>query len=242
MSGTPVSKPEERRIPRHIAIIMDGNGRWAKARGKQRIAGHREGVKAVREIVEVCGELGVKYLTLYTFSTENWNRPRSEVSALMKLLLVTIGREVTSLDRNNVRLSVIGNLDDLKEAPRDAMKKAVERLAGNDGLHLVLALSYGGRREIVDTVNKLLKSGRSHVSEEEFGQALYTAGIPDPDLLIRTSGEYRLSNFLLWQTAYSEIVITETLWPDFRREALMEALDLYSRRDRRFGKTRSEAT
>lgn len=233
-------KPEIE-VPRHIAIIMDGNGRWAKARGKQRIAGHREGVKATREIVEVCGELGVKHLTLYTFSTENWNRPKDEVSALMKLLVVTISREAASLDRNNVRLSVIGRLDDLADGPRLAMEKAIQRLSGNDGLNLILALSYGGRREILDATNRLLSSGKKRVNEAEFSQELYTAGIPDPDLLIRTSGEFRLSNFLLWQTAYSEIVITETLWPDFRRDALIEAIEEYSRRDRRFGKTEKEA-
>jgi undecaprenyl diphosphate synthase len=231
----------ELKIPRHLAIIMDGNGRWAKARGKQRIAGHREGVKATREIVEVCGELGIDYLTLYTFSTENWKRPRSEVSALMKLLVVTIGREVESLDKNNVHLSVIGRLDDLDAAPRNAMKRAMERLSKNDGLHLILALSYGGRSEIIDAVNQLLKKSRSEVSEEEFSRTLYTGGIPDPDLLIRTSGEFRLSNFLLWQTAYSEIVVTKTLWPDFKRNELMEALREYSKRDRRFGKTRGES-
>ena len=241
MTKTPTSQLEIS-IPRHLAIIMDGNGRWAKARGKQRIAGHREGVKSTREIVEVCGELGIDYLTLYTFSTENWNRPRSEVNALMKLLVVTIGREVESLDRNNVRLSVIGRLDDLDNAPRKAMEKAINRLSKNSGLHLVLALSYGGRREIVDAVNRLIKANKSEVSDEEFSQALYTAGIPDPDLLIRTSGEFRLSNFLLWQTAYSEIVITKTLWPDFRRNELMEALQEYSGRDRRFGKTRSNSS
>jgi undecaprenyl diphosphate synthase len=235
-----VMKPEIE-VPRHIAIIMDGNGRWAKARGKQRIAGHREGVKATREIVEVCGELGVKHLTLYTFSTENWNRPKDEVSALMKLLVVTISREAASLDRNNVRLSVIGRLDDLADGPRLAMEKAIQRLSGNDGLNLILALSYGGRREILDATNRLLSSGKKRVNEAEFSQELYTAGIPDPDLLIRTSGEFRLSNFLLWQTAYSEIVITETLWPDFRRDALIEAIEEYSRRDRRFGKTEKEA-
>lgn len=234
-------KITELKIPRHIAIIMDGNGRWAKARGKQRISGHREGVKSVREIVQACGELGVQYLSLYTFSTENWRRPGSEVNALMKLLVVTIGREAASLDRNNVKLSVIGRLQDLDAAPREAMNKAMQRLAKNDGLHLILALSYGGRQEIVDAVNSLLSSKKKKVTEADFDKALYTADIPDPDLLIRTSGELRLSNFLLWQSAYSEIVITDTLWPDFRKDALMDAIREFSKRDRRFGRTSSEA-
>jgi undecaprenyl diphosphate synthase len=225
------------KIPRHLAIIMDGNGRWAKERGLRRISGHREGVRSTREIVEICGELGIEILTLYTFSTENWNRPKTEVSALMKLLLVTISSEVNSLHKNNVRLSVIGRLDDLDTGPRDAMKEAIKKLSGNKGLHLVLALSYGGRREIVDAANKLIEAGKREITEEDFAAALYTADLPDPDLLIRTSGEFRLSNFLLWQSAYSEIVVTQTLWPEFRRAALMDALKEYSKRQRRFGKT-----
>jgi undecaprenyl diphosphate synthase len=224
-------------IPRHIAIIMDGNGRWAKARGLKRIAGHREGVKSVREVVEVCGDLGVEVLTLYTFSTENWNRPKSEVGALMRLLLVTISREVEALNRKNVRLSVIGRLRDLDAGPRAAMRAAIKILSKNTGLHLVLALSYGGRQEILDAATTLVKAGKKHITEADFSNALYTSDIPDPDLLIRTSGEYRLSNFLLWQSAYTELIIVPMPWPEFRRDSLMEALTEFNRRHRRFGKT-----
>ena len=223
-------------IPQHIAIIMDGNGRWAKQRSLPRIAGHREGINSVREIVRACGDLGVRILTLYTFSAENWRRPRREVSALMRLLLVTINREVADLDRNNVRLMVIGNIEDLPEQPRQGILKAIEHLKSNTGLILNLALSYGGRQEILEAVRRVCQDGKKEVSEEEFARYLYTADIPDPDLLIRTSGELRLSNFLLWQLAYTEIYVTEVLWPDFRRPQLIEAIQAYQARERRFGR------
>ncbi|MBC8204250.1 isoprenyl transferase [bacterium] len=224
-------------IPRHIAIIMDGNGRWAKKRGLPRVAGHHEGVKAVREIVRICGEIGVEYLTLYTFSAENWKRPKTEVSALMSLLLQTIRKEVSDLKKNNVRLLTIGELKDFPDAPRQAMEEAKRELAGNTGLTLVLALSYSSRREIVQAVNRFIENNTpAPITEEDFTAQLYTAGIPDPELLIRTSGETRISNFLLWQLAYTEIFITPTFWPDFREKELYDAIADYQSRERRFGK------
>lgn len=214
---------------------MDGNGRWAKAQGLTRVAGHREGVKSAREIVRVCGELGVEVLTLYTFSTENFRRSRTEVDALMTLLVTTIGREVRNLMENNVRLSVIGRIEQISPVTKRALDSAVEKLKGNTGLHLVLAIAYGARQEILDAVNKLVAEGKIVADEAAFSSALYTGSIPDPDLIIRTSGEMRLSNFLLWQAAYSELVVSPTLWPDFRRTELMSALREFSQRERRFG-------
>lgn len=222
-------------IPRHIAMIMDGNGRWAKARGLSRSDGHKEGVRSVREIVECCGELGVEVLTLYTFSSENWKRPLLEIESLMDLLLNTIRKEVDNLDRNNVQLRMIGRTSELSFATRQALESARSRLAKNSGLILNLALSYGSRQEIVDAVNAVAASGKKRVTEEEFAEFLYTKGLPDPDLLIRTSGEFRLSNYLLWQCAYAEIVVTETLWPEFRKAQLMNALREFNRRERRYG-------
>jgi undecaprenyl diphosphate synthase len=230
-----MTTPDLLNIPEHVAIIMDGNGRWASARGFTKIAGHKEGVKSAREIVRVAGELGVKYLTLYTFSTENFRRSRVEVDALMTLLVTTIGKEARNLQENNVRLSVIGNLEQVTATTRRALESAVAKLASNTGLHLVLAVAYGSRQEILDAVNSLLAAGVSDVSEEQFSNALYTSDLPDPDLIIRTSGEMRLSNFLLWQAAYSELVVTQTLWPDFRREQFMQAIEEYSGRERRYG-------
>lgn len=229
-------------LPNHIAIIMDGNGRWAKKRGLPRVAGHSEGIKSVRVVTQVCGEIGVKFLTLFTFSSENWQRPRLEVSALMHLLLDTINREVEDLDRNNVRLSVIGRLMDLPEAPRRGMENAIQRLSKNTGLGLNLALSYGGRQEILDAVNQIsqdvadgtLKAGE--ITAEKFSQKLYTANLPDPDFLIRTSGEARISNFLLWQMAYTEMYITPEFWPAFREHELLLAIKDFQSRERRFGK------
>ncbi|TKJ39813.1 isoprenyl transferase [candidate division LCP-89 bacterium B3_LCP] len=238
MKNTPAEIPaiDADKIPQHIAIIMDGNGRWAKQRYLPRIAGHREGINSVREIVKTCGELGIKVLTLYTFSSENWSRPATEVSALMKLLLVTINREVKDLNSNNVKLKVIGNIDDLPDQPRSGMQKAIEKLKSNTGLILNLALSYGGRQEIMEAVRQICREGREGITEKEFSQYLYTADLPDPELLIRTSGELRLSNFLLWQLAYTEIYVTDTLWPDFRTPELHEAIRAYQKRERRFGK------
>tara|TARA_B100000315_G_scaffold119908_1_gene109817 strand:- start:8874 stop:9629 length:756 start_codon:yes stop_codon:yes gene_type:complete len=229
-------------LPRHIAIIMDGNGRWAKKRRFPRIAGHREGINSVREITRACGELGVEYLTLYTFSQENWRRPVKEVSALMKLLVETIRREIDDLMENNVRLSVIGRLKELPDGPREEMEEGIRRTAANTGLNLVLALNYGGRTEIIDAVKKICEELESNkrsdldLTEALFGEYLYTASIPDPDMIIRTSGELRISNFLLWQMAYAEIYVTPVLWPAFRRKELYNAISDFQNRERRFGK------
>ncbi len=214
---------------------MDGNGRWAKSRGLKRADGHREGVNSVREIVEGCGELGVEILTLYTFSRENWRRPVTEVEALMELLITTVGREVDNLVKKNVRLRVIGRVQDLSHAARLALSRAIKKTSGNTGMILNLALSYSGRQEIVDATTALIKAGKKRITEKDIEEHLYTAGLCDPDLLIRTSGELRISNFLLWQLAYTEIVVTDTLWPDFRKPQLRAAIEEYSQRDRRFG-------
>lgn len=223
-------------LPRHIAIIMDGNGRWARKKGLPRLAGHHEGINSVRDIVRACGELGIEVLTLYTFSLENWNRPRKEVFGLMRLLLKTIRREVDELDSNNVKVITIGNLADLPEYARRGMENAIERTKDNTGLILNLALSYSSRKEILDAVRRIVEEGKREVDEQTFSGHLYTAGLPDPDLLIRTSGELRISNFLLWQLAYTEIYVTDVLWPDFRREELYKAVEDYQQRERRFGK------
>jgi len=226
-------------IPRHIAIIMDGNGRWAKERGMPRIAGHTEGVESVRDTVEACGQLGVEYLTLYAFSTENWKRPQEEVSLLMRLLLKALRDETDRLHTNNVRLTSIGDISALPVEVQRELAEGGERTRNNTGLTLVLALSYSGRWELTQAVRKMardLQSGRlaePEISEELIGQ--YLAEIPDPDLLIRTSGEFRISNFLLWQLAYTEIFITPKYWPAFRREELYTAIRDYQGRERRFG-------
>ncbi|MFQ5637341.1 MAG: isoprenyl transferase [bacterium] len=232
---------ERGNIPKHIAIIMDGNGRWAHRKKLSRVDGHREGIHSVREIVRVGGELNLKYLTLYTFSTENWNRPRGEVSALMRLLLKTIRAEVNDLDKNNVRLQTIGRLEDLPAPARRAMKKAIERLQGNTGLVLNLALSYSSRKEITDSIQNIavkIQSGElspEEIDEDTVSEHLYTKDLPDPELLIRTSGEMRISNFLLWQLAYTEIYVTDVFWPDFRRFEFLKAIAAYQNRERRFG-------
>ena len=227
---------ESGEIPQHIAIIMDGNGRWAKRRGLPRLAGHREGIRSVRDLVSACGELGVKVLTLYTFSRENWKRPRREVAALMGLLLRTIEREVDDLVAKNVQLRAIGRLEDLPQVSREAFHRAMQRTAANTGLVLNLALSYGGRQEILDAVAAYAKHPVLPLTEQTFESYLYTAGLPDPDLLIRTSGELRISNFLLWQLAYTELYITDVLWPDFRRRELYSAIESYQKRERRYGR------
>lgn len=230
------------KFPEHVAIIMDGNGRWAKRRGLSRVDGHREGINSVREIVRAAGELGIEYLTLYTFSKENWNRPKGEVSALMALLLKTIRGEVAELKRNNVRLMTMGRLEDLPLLARGGMQHGIHSLRQNDGLTLNLALSYSSRQEMVDAMRRLaieVKAGRlqpEDIDEFAISSRLYTAAIPDPDLLIRTSGELRLSNFMLWQLAYTEIYVTDVLWPDFRRKEFYQALLAYQQRERRFGK------
>ena len=232
----------ENNIPNHIAIIMDGNGRWAKKRSLPRLAGHREGINSVREITRVCGEIGVKYLTLYTFSTENWKRPPSEVSALMKLLLNTINIEVKELHKNNVRFSIIGELNTLPKSTVQGLKNGIELTRNNSGLNLCLAINYGSRKEILNAAISIAKKIQSkqleinQVDEILFNQELYTKNFPDPDLMIRTSGEFRLSNFLLWQSAYTEIFMTDTLWPNFRENELIEAIYDYQNRERRFGK------
>ncbi len=229
-------------IPQHIAVIMDGNGRWAKQKGAARIFGHNHAVKSVRETVEGCAELGVKYLTLYAFSTENWTRPQAEVNALMALLVSTISGEVKNLNKNSIRLQAIGDLKSLPSSCQKELDKAIEATSQNTRMTLVLALSYSSRWEIINAVKAIasdiekgiLKS--SAIEEKIFEKYLCTADMPDPDLLIRTSGEMRISNFLLWQIAYTEIYITDTLWPDFRKEHLHEAIANYQKRERRFGK------
>jgi undecaprenyl diphosphate synthase len=228
-------------IPKHIAIIMDGNGRWAARRGLPRIMGHRAGVKSAQEAMEAAGDLGVKVLTLYTFSTENWKRPKAEVGALFGLLQEYIDREGDKIKKNNIRFSVIGRMEELPPAVKDRLQKLISETRGNTGLIVNLALNYGGRPEIIDAVRaisadvKTGKLGPEDVDEKLFSKYLYTKDLPDPDLLIRTSGEYRISNFLLWQISYSEIYVTKKLWPDFRREDLRKAIDEYRDRDRRFG-------
>jgi undecaprenyl diphosphate synthase len=230
------------KLPLHVAIIMDGNGRWAKKRGLPRIAGHQAGVKAVKRIVRVASEIGIKYLTLYTFSTENWKRPKEEVSAIMKLLEQTTRREIDELDKNNVRLITTGRIEELSPKRREILEKATQKTKDNTGLSLNLALSYSGRIEILDAVKKLaqdVEQGKreiKNIDENLFSKYLYTKDLPDPDLLIRTSGEMRLSNFLLWQTSYTELYITQVLWPDFSIENFYKAILNYQERERRFGR------
>jgi len=229
-------------VPEHIAIIMDGNGRWAKQRGAMRVFGHRNAVKAVRDTTEACAELGVKYLTLYAFSTENWSRPQEEVNALMELLVNTIRGETETLMKNKVRLVAIGNIRNLPGSCQRELEEAMQITRHNQGLTLVLALSYSGRWEILEAVRQIadeVEKGNLHspdIDDKVFARYLNTTGIPDPELLIRTSGEMRISNFLLWQIAYSELYMSEILWPDFRREHLYEAIRSYQQRERRFGK------
>lgn len=227
------------RIPQHVAIIMDGNGRWAKSQGKERIFGHFNGVEAVRESLKAATKAGVKYLTLYAFSTENWNRPKEEVEALMNLLVQTIMNEIEELDKNGVRMTTIGDLNNLPEFCQTELKKGMERTAKNDTINLVLALSYSSRWEIAEAMRQIAAQGISpeNITDQLISDHLTTRGIPDPELLIRTSGEIRISNFLLWQIAYAELYFTETLWPDFNEEEFYKALLDFQSRERRFGKT-----
>ena len=230
------------KLPVHIAVIMDGNGRWAKKKGNSRIFGHKNGVVAVREITEAAAELGVQYLTLYAFSTENWNRPKNEVDALMSLLVSTLHEETPTLLKNNISLAVIGDISRLANKVAAQLKATIEKTAHNTGLKLVLALNYSGRWEIIDAVNRIaadVAAGKINtgVTAEIFSAYLNTQNIPDPELLIRTSGEFRVSNFLLWQIAYTELHFTPTLWPDFRKEDLYKAIVDFQKRERRFGKT-----
>jgi undecaprenyl diphosphate synthase len=241
-SATPHLSPEAKAIlPQHVAIIMDGNGRWARQRHLPRIEGHRTGAESARVIIRAAGELGIKYLTLYAFSVENWNRPKEEVDALMKYLVHYLKTETSELNKNHVRLEVIGQIYRLPELVQEHLRKSILTLSRNNGLTLVMALSYGGRTEIVDAVRSVaqqVKTGEldpADITEQIFAQHLYTRNIPDPDLLIRTSGEMRVSNFLLWQISYAELVVTPTLWPDFRKPQLYAALEEYNRRHRRFG-------
>jgi undecaprenyl diphosphate synthase len=228
-------------IPRHIAIIMDGNGRWAKQRGLPRLEGHRAGAESVREVMEACIELGVDYLTLYAFSSENWSRPETEVKALMNLLDRFLNEKAKDLDRQNVRLLAIGQIERLPAKTRELIKKIETRTAGHTAMTLVLALSYGGREEIVSAARSLAEDAAAgtitpdQINCDLFASRLQTAGIPDPDLLVRTSGEMRVSNFLLWQISYSEMVIVKKFWPDFRQGDLFETVEEYKRRHRRFG-------
>jgi undecaprenyl diphosphate synthase len=230
-------------LPQHVAVIMDGNGRWAKKKGALRIFGHRNAVQAVRDVTEGCGELGIKYLTLYAFSTENWNRPKEEVDGLMELLVNTLKQEIKTLTENQVKLKTIGDTSHLPAECQNNLAWAVDQTKNNSGLTLMLALSYSGRWEIVKAAKNLAEDVRSgklqpeNINEKTFENYLQTSGIPDPELLIRTSGELRISNFLLWQIAYTELFITPTLWPDFRKENLYEAIWAYQQRERRFGKT-----
>lgn len=229
-------------IPVHIAIIMDGNGRWAKKRGLPRVAGHKRGVDTVKEIVEACAEIGVKFLTLYTFSTENWKRPKDEVSTLMRLLLKSLKDRVNELNENDIRLTTIGDLDALPEEVQKQLKIDIERTKNNKKMVLNLALSYSGRWELLEAIKEISKlSAKGEIAEKDIDEKfvssfLTTKDIPDPDLVIRTSGEFRVSNFLLWQIAYSEFVITETFWPDFSKYDLYDAIKIFQKRERRFGK------
>ena len=229
-------------LPRHIAVIMDGNGRWAKKRGASRIFGHKSATKSVREVTEECAELGIEFLTLYAFSTENWARPKVEVDALMELLVSSLRKELNTLMKNNVRLSAIGDLTGLPKNCRNELKDTINETADNKGLLLTLALNYSGRWDILNATKeyaKAVKEGKEYtdnITEDILSNYLVTKGIPDPELLIRTSGELRISNFLLWQLAYTELYFTDVLWPDFRKNHLKEALESYQKRERRFGK------
>ncbi len=228
-------------VPKHIAVIMDGNGRWARERGLPRREGHRAGAESVRECVEACEEIGVEFLTLYAFSSENWNRPQKEIDALMRLLESFLREKTPEIHERNVRLQAIGQLNRLPDSCQKQLHKAIEQTAENTGLTLILALSYGAREEIVDGVKSILRNleeghlDKAMITPELFGKHLYTRYYPDPDLLIRTSGEMRLSNFLLWQVSYAEFYITKKFWPDFRKEDLHAAVEEYSRRQRRYG-------
>jgi len=231
------------KLPKHLAIIMDGNGRWAKKNGLLRTIGHENGAKTVRNIIEVSAELGIEFLTLYTFSTENWNRPKFEVDTLMKLLVKSLKKEANTFIKNNIRLNVIGNINNLPSVVRKELTEVLEKTKENNKLTLTLALSYGAREELVSATKELCNKVKNNIisvddiDESIINNHLYTSNLPDVDLLIRTSGEQRISNFLLWQIAYSELYFTDVLWPDFKKEDLMEALQNYQDRERRFGKT-----
>lgn len=223
------------KLPEHVAVIMDGNGRWAKKRSLPRVFGHKQGVKTVKEIVKASASLGIKVLTLYAFSTENWKRPASEIEALFSLLISFLNSEFDELHSNGIKLRILGDLEKFPENIRTSVTKACEKTAGNSKMELNIALNYGARQEIIRAFGKLGQAGITNPSEEDVAKFLYTAGQPDPDLLIRTSGELRISNFLLWQIAYSEIYVTDKLWPDFKKEDLEEAIAEFQKRERRYG-------
>ena len=235
-------------IPKHVAIIMDGNGRWATQKGKLRVFGHRNGVKAVQSTIEGAAKIGIQYITLYAFSTENWNRPKFEVNALMELLVDTIQKEINTLNKNKIRLKAIGDLNTLPKKAKEKLQKAINETSGNDHMTLILALSYSSKWEIINAVKEItnkVKSGEistDEINENLIDNSLSTIGIPDPELMIRTSGEHRISNFLLWQLAYAELYFTPKLWPDFREQDLYEALLSFQKRERRFGKTSEQIT
>ena len=226
----------ETRIPRHIAIIMDGNGRWAKKRLLPRTAGHKVGLDTFVDTVDSCSDMGIEYLTVYAFSAENWNRDPLEVSALMELMSRGIVKYEPEMVRKNIRLKLLGDLDRFEKKYRDALTSVEERLSNNSGMTLCICLSYGGRQELVNAFNRLASQGKTNITEADIEQNLYSAGVPDPDLVIRTSGEYRISNFLLWQSAYSEYYFTDVYWPDFDKAELLKAIESYSKRERRFGR------
>lgn len=238
-----LNKINKDNLPKHIAVIMDGNGRWAKKKGNARIFGHKHGVNGVRETSEACAELGVDFLTLYAFSTENWNRPKLEVNALMELLISSVNTETKILQKNNIRLKTIGNVKDLPAKTLKKLEEAIDATKNNTGLTLILALSYSSKTEIIEGIKSIAQKVKSDqlnvedISEELLSKSLYTRDYPDPDLMIRTSGEQRISNFLMWQLAYSELYFTDTLWPDFNKEELYKAILAYQNRERRFGKT-----
>ena len=248
MNDMDTQKLDLQRIPTHIAVIMDGNGRWAKQRSHERIFGHQNAIEAVRQTVEGCAELGVKYLTLYAFSTENWNRPKAEVNGLMQLLVKCIHEETPTLQKNNIRLQTIGNIVSLPEETRKTLQQSIDDTARNTRMTLILALSYSSRWEIKHALEQLVLDANdrnvlpSDVTEDTLRKYLCTADYPDPDLLIRTSGEFRISNFLLWQLAYAELYFTSKLWPDFRKEDLVDAVCDFQKRERRFGKTGEQIT
>ncbi|HRN40833.1 MAG TPA: isoprenyl transferase [Vicingus sp.] len=236
------------KVPKHIAIIMDGNGRWAKVHNQPRVFGHSKGVVSVRDVVEGAGEIGVKHLTLYAFSTENWKRPKLEVSALMQLLVNTISKETDSLNKNNVKLTAIGDLKSLPSSCYSELNKAIEKTSANTGLNLILALSYSAKWELTEAIKQIAKDVQNNtlpvndITETTINNYLNTKDIPEPELLIRTSGEHRISNFLLWQIAYSELYFSDKLWPDYRKEDLFEAIIDYQKRERRFGLTSEQLT
>jgi undecaprenyl diphosphate synthase len=231
---------DKNKIPQHIAIIMDGNGRWAKKRGLPRFVGHRRGVESIRTVLKACASMGVKYLTVYAFSTENWGRPQEEIDFLMNLLSTYIRKEIKGFMKNKVKVNFLGRISQFPVSLYNEMTDAMEKTSKNDGITLNIMVNYGGRAEIVDAINKIIEKGKKAIDEETIGQHLYTKGVPDPDLLIRTASEMRISNFLLWQIAYAELYVTPVLWPDFRKDQLVSAIEEYQKRIRKFGKTEEQ--